>query len=94
MTRLRLGLSHLREQKSKDSFQDLMNPLCKSGYKVESAVHFFLHCPLFANERSTLFSTLRNLDSKLFENIDSLLTNILLFKLGFHLVLTLVKQVG
>ena len=35
---------------------------------------FFLHCPLFTNEKRTLFSTLRNL-----ENTDSFLTNILLF---------------
>ena len=42
MTRLRLGLSHLREHKFKRSFQDFMNPLCNCGYKVESTVHFFL----------------------------------------------------
>ena len=35
---------------------------------------FFLHCPLFTNEKRTLFRTLRNL-----ENTDSFLTNILLF---------------
>ena len=29
LTRLRLGLSHLREHKSNNSFQDLLNPLCK-----------------------------------------------------------------
>ena len=36
------------------------------------------NCPLFTNERSTLISTLRNVDSKPFHNTDSLLTNILL----------------
>ena len=33
---------------------------------------------LCSNERSTLFSTLHNIDSKLFDNTDSLLTNIFL----------------
>ena len=74
MTRLRLGLSHLRLRKFKHSFQDWINALCNCGYEVESTVHFFLHCPF-----STLFRTLRNLDSKLFDNTDSLLRNILLF---------------
>ena len=45
--------------------------------EVESTVHFFLHCPLLTNERSTPFSTLRNLDSKWSENTDSLLTTCL-----------------
>ena len=80
-TRLRLGLSHLLLHKFKCSFQDLIHPLCNCGYEVESTVNFFLNCPFFTNERITLFCTLRNLDSKLFDNNDSLLTNILLFGL-------------
>ena len=79
LTRLCLGLSHLREHKFKHSFQDWINPLCNCGYEVESTLRFFLHCPLFSNKRSTLFSILHNLDSKLFDNTDSLLTIILLF---------------
>ena len=38
-----------------------------------------LLCLSFTNEKSTFFSFLCNLDSKLLENTDSLLTNILLF---------------
>ena len=79
MKRLRLGLNHLREHKFKHSFQNSINPLCNCGYEVESTAQFFLHCPLFTNEIRTLFNTLRNLDSRLFDNTDSLLTNILLF---------------
>ena len=70
-------MSDLREHKFKQSFQDSIN-LRNCGYEVESTVHFLLHCPLFLNERNTLFSTLRNLDSKLSENTDSLMRNILL----------------
>ena len=74
-----LKIDSSREQKFKHTFQDSINPLCDFGYKVEFTVHSFLHCPLFTNEKSTLFSTSYNLDSKLFGNTDSLLTNILLF---------------
>ena len=35
-TRLRLGLSHLREHKSIHSFEDTLNPLCNFGMDVES----------------------------------------------------------
>ena len=79
MNRFRLGLSHLREHKLKHSFQDSINSLCNYGYKVKSAIHFFLHCPLFTNERTTLFSTLHKLDSNMFNNTDSILTNISIF---------------
>ena len=77
--RLRLGLSHLREHKFKYSFQDTINPLCNCGQDIESATHFFLHCPFFINERHTLPSTIRNLDSKLLDCIDYDLTQTLLF---------------
>ena len=43
--RLRLGLSHLREHKSKYNFQDSINPLCNCGHDIESKTYFLLHCP-------------------------------------------------
>ena len=64
-------------------FSSSINLLCNCGYEVESIDYFFLHCTLFTNERSTLFSTLHNLHSKLFDNTDSLLTNILLIRKEF-----------
>ena len=45
ITRLRLGLNHLREHKFKHRFQDTINPLCNYGQDIESSTHFFLHCP-------------------------------------------------
>ena len=48
ITRLRLGLSHLKEHKFKHSFQDTINPLCNCGQGIESTTYFFLHCPFFA----------------------------------------------
>ena len=55
LTRLRLGLSHLREQKFKNNFQDTLNPLCTCGWEVENICHFFLHC-LISLLKETLFS--------------------------------------
>ena len=79
ITRLRLGLSHLREHKFKHSFQDTLNPLCNCGEDIESATHFFLHCPFFINERHTLLRTIRSLDNKLLHFTDYDLTPTLLF---------------
>ena len=79
ITRLRLGLSHLREHKFKHSFQDTINPLCSCGLDIESTEHFLLHCPQFVNERHTLLSTTGNTNYKLLENTDSNFTQTLLF---------------
>ena len=45
ITRLRLGLRHLREHKFKHGFQNTSNPLCGCGDDVGSTEHFILHCP-------------------------------------------------
>ena len=76
----RLALKRVRDMIITYSQLDIN--LCICGYEIESIVHFFIHCPLFANERSALFSTLRSLDSKLYTNTNSLLTNIFLFGKG------------
>ena len=34
ITRLRLGLSHLREQKFQHSFQDTIDPICNCGQDI------------------------------------------------------------
>ena len=47
ITKLRLGLSHLRELKFKYGFQDTLNPLYSCGNDLQSAEHFVFHCPLF-----------------------------------------------
>ena len=79
ITRLRLGLSHLREHKFKHSFQDTISSLCNCSQDIESATHFFLHCPFFISERRTVLSTIRRLDSKLLDFTDYDLTQTLLF---------------
>ena len=61
LTRLRLGLSHLRHHKFKHSFQDLLNPICNCG----ATTHYLLHCPLFSDERLILINNIRNIDSNI-----------------------------
>ena len=56
ITRIRLELSHLRQHKFKYSFQDTLNPICNCSNDVESAIHFFLHCPLYSKERHPLYA--------------------------------------
>ena len=79
ITRIGLGLSHLREHKFKHSFQDSINPICNCGNDVESPIHFFLHSPLYSNERCTLLNSLSKVDHKLLDSTDTSLTQILLF---------------
>ena len=79
LTRLRLCLSHLREHKFKHNFQDTLNPFCSCGLDVETNTHFFLYCPLFTNQRRTLLSTVKDIDSSLTNTNDSILTHFLLF---------------
>ena len=77
ITRIRLELSHLH--KFKHNFQDTLNPICDCGNDVESAIHFFLHCPLYNKERHPLLSSLVNIDHTLLDNTDFLVTQILMF---------------
>ena len=79
ITRIQLGLSHLWEHKFKHSFQDSINPLYKCSDDIESAIHFFLHCPLYSNECCTLRNSLSKIDHKLFDSADTSLIQILLF---------------
>ena len=74
MTRLPLGLNHLREHNINHNFQICINPLCSYGMDIESTCHFFLHCPLI-----TLLSTLNKTDCKLRETNELSLIEPLLF---------------
>ena len=79
VTRLRLGLSHLREHKFKDSFKDTLNPLCSCGIDIKTTSHYFLHCPLFHAEWSSLLNNINEIDSTIFNKSDSVVTRILLY---------------
>ena len=67
LTRLRLGLSHLREHKFKHGFLDSLNPVCSCGQDIEKSTHFLLHCSNYSNERLTFLNIIRNIDRNILD---------------------------
>ena len=67
ITKLRLGLSHLRQHKFKHSFQDSINQFCNCVLDIESTAHYLLHCPTYITERRTLLSIIENMDKNLLD---------------------------
>ena len=51
VTRLRLGLSHLREHKFKHSFQDSINPLCSCSFGCWINYSLFASLPSIHNRK-------------------------------------------
>ena len=83
LTRLRLGLSHLRDNKFKHSFQDSLNPVYNCSTDVETTTHFLLHCLFFFGGRLILsINNIRNFDN----NILNLNAMILDFQKCYYLV--------
>ena len=69
LTRLRLGLSHLREHKYKHNFMDTNIPFCVCGLlEEETTEHFLLRCTLFFNERKILLDKVK----KIFPSLSNL----------------------
>ena len=58
ITRLRLGLSHIKQYELKQNFQDSINPLCGCKKNIDSTEHFLLHSPQFVNKNRFLLSTI------------------------------------
>ena len=79
LTRLLLGLSHLREYKFKHSFQDCLNPLCFRGNEIETSTHYLIHCPTYTNERTTLLNKIKSISCSILNFSDAVVTKILLF---------------
>ena len=65
LTRLRLGLSHLRNHKFRHCFQGTLNPLCDCGNDTQTIKHFFLHCPSFDAPRQTPLNNIRNINEQI-----------------------------
>ena len=70
---------HLREHKFKHSFRDTLNPLCSCGLDIETTSHYFLHCPLFHDELSTLLNNINEIDSPILSKNESVVIRILLY---------------
>ena len=87
LTRLRVGLSHLREHKFRHSFQDTLNPICTCGEDIEAKSHYLLHCPDYLEERKTLLNTVSCIVSNIFDFNNDQLTEILLYGKTIFIIL-------
>ena len=78
LTRLRLGLSHLNEQKFKHGLNGTINPIFICGGDIESINDFFLRCPEYFEARKTLFDNIQSIDKMLLSQNKSSLTLLVL----------------
>ena len=79
LTRLRVGLSRLREHKFKHSFQDTLNPICNCGEDIQTTSHYLLRGPGYLQERKTLLNTMSWIVPNIFDFNNDQLTEILLY---------------
>ena len=79
LTRLRLGLSHLRYHKFRHNFRNCINPVCVCGLEIETTTHFHLHCPLFQSARQSLLINIKKIDESILKKYDKLITKTLLY---------------
>ena len=79
LTRLRVGLSHLRKHKFRHSFQDTLNPKCDCGKYIKITSHYLLHCPDYLQEWETLLNTISCIVPNIFYLNNDQLTEILLY---------------
>ena len=64
LTRLRVGLSHLRVHKYQYNFSDTNTQFCScQNNKPETVEHYLLHCSTYSHIRSELFQKLRQIIS-------------------------------
>ena len=59
LTRLRVGLSHLREHKFRHNFRDSLNPIFNCSNVIESTKHYLFHCSNSKSERQSLLQKVR-----------------------------------
>ena len=80
LTRLRVGLSHLRYHKYRHNFSDTTSKFCSCSKNTpETVEHYLLHCPLYHLIRSELFENLRQIISFITLISPSYTCNLLLF---------------
>ena len=79
LTRLRVGLSYLREHKFRHNFRDSLKPICNCSNSIESTKHYLLNCSNFKNERQTLLQNIRNVDPNLLAMNEDTLTHLSLY---------------
>ena len=79
LTILKLGLTHLREHKINQSFQDSLNLICSWFNDIEMSAHYLLHCPNFSNERAQILNIIGIIDRNILKRSDSQVTETLLY---------------
>ena len=79
LTRLRLGLSHLREHKFKHGFLDSLNPICNCGLDIKTTCHFLLYCPNFINERTILLNDVSRITKNALPSCETVFVKLLLY---------------
>ena len=79
LTRLHLGLSHLRYHKFRHNFQGCINAICVCGLEIEPTTHFLLHCSLFKSARQSLLTNIEKIDESILKKHDELITKTLLY---------------
>ena len=58
--RMRIGCSKLKSDLCYN-LQVINNPTCQCGAPSETSYHYLFECPLFANERVTMFNTISHI---------------------------------
>ena len=79
LTRLRVGLSHLRGHEFKHDVLDTLNPICVCGFDIETLNHFFLHCLRFTNESQNLLLKIKGIIPDVYRKTDASIISILLY---------------
>ena len=75
---MRLGLSHLAEQKFRYNFQGCLNTFCTCGLEIEIR-HFLIHCVDYQCPRQIFFEKNSLIHSNNLQEIDISITKDLLF---------------
>ena len=78
ITRLRFGLSHLREHKFRHNFQDATNPICSCRDEIETIIHYLFHCPNYLDGRRTLLDSLQSIGENIHDKNDFQVSELLL----------------
>ena len=84
LTRPRLNVSHLNENKFTHRFADSVEPMCKCGLETETTLNVFLRCWLYSMTRTELLDVASSLTNYPYEK----LLNILLYGSEYFIVKT------
>ena len=79
LTRLRLGLVHLNEQRFNYKFQNCTNKNSICSSENEPTTHFFLQCHFYIPKRATLLDKLKEILNNSQELSDQTVTEMLLY---------------